>query len=414
MFIIKLFAVIFKELLLLIRDRSGLLVLFLMPACLVVIISLVQENILKATGETDIKMLFIDKDHKELGKIIEKQMTALSSVKIVKTIDGKEPDEETIRAVLTNGDFQFCVIIPKNMTKAINRKMQAQLLGILKNNDIPMPELIVYFDPVVQGAFRASLTNALFRIILGFEMEIKARALKYAFPAISYEWGTSRLMGIKEKQAAGKAAKLPTSVQQNVPAWALFGMFFIVVPLGGSLIKERQNGTLIRLMTLPVSYVILILGKVMAYVLVCLCQFTIILIIGKYFLPILGMPVLEIGTEPLAVFFVVIAAALAASGYGVMLGTIAKTYEQASMFGAVSIVIAAALGGIMVPVYVMPKNMQIISNISPLAWALNALTDIFVRQGNLKSVLREIIYLISFFAGTMITAWIYFNYKERS
>ncbi len=125
------------------------------------------------------------------------------------------------------------------------------------------------------------------------------------------------------------------------------------------------------------------------------------------------MPVLEMGTEPAAILFVVIAAALAASGYGVMLGSIAGTYEQASMFGAVSVVIAAALGGIMVPVYVMPKNMQQISNISPRAWGLNALTDIFVRQGNIKSVLKEIIYLLSFFAGTLTTGWIFFNYRER-
>ena len=50
------------------------------------------------------------------------------------------------------------------------------------------------------------------------------------------------------------------------------------------------------------------------------------------------------------------AASLAATGYGLMVGTLAKTYEQASMFGAVSIVIAAALGGIMVPTYVMPHG----------------------------------------------------------
>ncbi|QTA82335.1 putative ABC transport system ATP-binding domain-containing protein [Desulfonema limicola] len=442
MFIIKFLAAVYKELLLLIRDKSGLLVLFLMPAFLVVVISLVQENILKATGETDIKMLFIDKDNNELGRIIEKQILVLNSIEMEKTIDGKEPDEQRAKAALAKGDFQFCVIIPEGMTEGITKRIEYQVSGIFKNNnltgdkDVSVPELIVYFDPVVQGSFRSSLINALFRIILQVEMELKARALSEAvpkqadailgsifgtdiaqgrFPAMSHEWGSSRLMDIKEKQAApGQSSKLPTSVQQNVPAWALFGMFFIVVPLGGSLIRERQTGTLTRLMTLPVSYGILLIGKVMAYVLVCLCQFTIIMLIGKYFLPLFGMPVFEMGSEPLAVFFVVMAAALAASGYGVMLGSIAGTYEQASMFGAVSVVIGAAIGGIMVPVYVMPKTMQLISNISPLAWGLNALTDIFVRQGNIKTVSREIICLVLFFAGTLSIGWICFNYREKN
>ena len=55
-------ATIFKELLLLSRDRAGLLVLFLMPAVLVIVVSLVQENILKVTGETTIRVLFVDQD----------------------------------------------------------------------------------------------------------------------------------------------------------------------------------------------------------------------------------------------------------------------------------------------------------------------------------------------------------------
>jgi ABC-2 type transport system permease protein len=111
---------------------------------------------------------------------------------------------------------------------------------------------------------------------------------------------------------------------------------------------------------------------------------------------------------------VVVSAALAAAGYGVMLGTICRTYEQASMFGPVSVVVAAALGGIMVPVYVMPELMQKISNYSPLAWGLNALIDIFVRQGDMGSVLPEILYLLSFFIGTILIAWSVFIRRGRT
>ena len=57
---ISLLATMFKELLLLVRDRSGLLVLFVMPAVLVVVVSLVQENVLKSTGETAMDIL-VDK-----------------------------------------------------------------------------------------------------------------------------------------------------------------------------------------------------------------------------------------------------------------------------------------------------------------------------------------------------------------
>ena len=108
----------------------------------------------------------------------------------------------------------------------------------------------------------------------------------------------------------------------------------------------------------------------------------------------------------LTILPIAFAAALAATGYGIMVGTLAKSYEQASMFGAVSIVIAAALGGIMIPVYVMPRYMQDISTLSPLAWGLNAFQDVFVRGGNLRTVSPEISFLLIFFIVTITISWL--------
>ncbi len=134
---------------------------------------------------------------------------------------------------------------------------------------------------------------------------------------------------------------------------------------------------------------------------------------GIYVLPLLGTPVLEMGSAYGAILLVVASSALAATGYGILLGAVARTYEQASMFGAVSVVIAAALGGIMVPVYAMPEVMQEISRFSPLAWGLNGLTDLFVREGNLGGVLPEISYLLLFFAAATTVGWWRFVHREQ-
>lgn len=110
---------------------------------------------------------------------------------------------------------------------------------------------------------------------------------------------------------------------------------------------------------------------------------------------------------------VIPAASLAAAGYGVFVGTAARTYEQASMFGAVSVVIAAALGGVMIPVYMMPKGMQLVSRFSPLAWGLDALTDIFVRDADIAGVFPDILRLTIFFLGMMGISWIIFIRRCR-
>jgi len=148
--------------------------------------------------------------------------------------------------------------------------------------------------------------------------------------------------------------KAPTTVQQNVPAWTLFGMFFIVVPLGAALIRERQDGMLARLLTMPISYLTIISGKIVAYVIICMVQFVLIMGVGKALLPLLGplpwmwgprmVPLSHCPQRCPCSFRV-----WHPTGYH------CKDIRTGFTFGAVSVVIAAALGGVMVPVYVMPK-----------------------------------------------------------
>ena len=207
--------------------------------------------------------------------------------------------------------------------------------------------------------------------------------------------------------------KRPTAAQHNVPAWTLFGMFFIVVPLSGSLIRERESGTRRRILTLPVSPSALLAGKIAAYVLVCLGQFALMLAVGVFVLPRLGTSGLVPGPELLAAVPVAAASALAAAGYGIMVGTLSRSYEQASMSGAVSVVIAAAVGGIMVPVYAMPRVMQRLSALSPLAWGLDAFQELFVRGGGLRAAVPGVLRLSAFFLATVLISRIAFRGKEN-
>lgn len=437
----KLWATVAKELLLLCRDRAGLLVLFLMPAALVVVISLVQENVMNAAGETGIRVLLVDRDREKVADAIQERMGRSDALQFVTA--PATMTAEAARETLADGDYQFCIVLPQGLTEALRKRVAGQIQAAFGRREseetgqeaVNPPAVTVYFDPLIQGAFRSAVVNALQGIVLALEMEMKARAFSEAvprqadrilaalmgptypqgaFPRIDPGWGRERLLKIESMQASrGGFEKLPSSVQQNVPAWALFGIFFIVVPMGGSLIRERQEGTLIRLMTLPVSCGVLLLGKVLAYMLVCLCQFWIIVLMGFYVLPLLGTPVLEMGSAYGAIFLVVVSAALAATGYGILLGAFAGTYEQASMFGSVSVVIAAAVGGIMVPVYAMPEMMREISRFSPLSWGLNGLTDLFVREGDFWSVWPEVSLLLAFAALTMVIGWWRFIYRER-
>lgn len=440
---LTIWATIIKELLELRRDRAGLLVLLVMPMALVLIVSLVQDNVMQATGEAPIRVLFVDKDRSFLGEAIAGQLKNGSGLDLTTQIKGEPVSEEGAKKAVVKGDFQFAIIIPAGTGAAFkeNIRKRAKSTIVIKGKGVPrvtkqsgagQAGVTVFFDPAVQGAFRKAVTNALHSVVLGIEFQEQAAVLAETFPAelkkamsdimkpfigaapspiptpdLSFKMDTAPVLKLTEEVAFNsRLLKRPTAAQQNVPAWALFGMFFIVVPLSGTLIRERQTGAMRRLMTMPVSPLTLLLGKLCAYVLVCLVQFALMLCVGCFVLPLLGTSGLILDHQLLTIAPIALAAALAATGYGIMVGSMAKSYEQASMFGAVSVVIAAALGGIMIPVYVMPRYMQDISYVSPLAWGLNAFQDVFVRGGNLGSVSREIFLLLIFFLVTISVSWL--------
>lgn len=440
---LAIWATFIKELTELRRDRAGLLVLLVMPMTLLVIISLVQDSVMKSTGEAPVRVLFVDQDRSFLGAALTQQLQRNGGLETITRLHQRDLDEATGRDAVARGDYQVCLVIAPGTGNALRQRiarLTAEAWAGGRRAGKPaaasaLAGVALYFDPAVQGILRTAVINALYRVLLGIEARERAQAMTkttsqeikkmmnaaassaeepHGGPAGGLTMGMDPLLTISaQSAAAGSLMKWPTAAQQNVPGWALFGMFFIVVPISGVLVRERQTGTFLRLMTMPVSPLNLLAGKVGAYLLVCLAQFALMLLAGCYLLPLLGITGLEAGASLLQVVPIAVAASLAATGFGLMVGTLAKTYEQASMFGAVSIVIAAAVGGVMVPTYVMPHVMREISNLSPLAWGLTAFQDIFVRGGNLGTVWPQLSYLALFFAVTIAVSGFFLRGSRR-
>ena len=98
------------------------------------------------------------------------------------------------------------------------------------------------------------------------------------------------------------------------------------------------------------------------------------------------------------------AISLAALGYGLLVSVLAKTTEQAVVLGGGGIIIMAALGGIMVPAYVMPDSMHTISQISPMAWALQAFHQLLLNRHGFAQVQHSMLLLVLFGAACLLLA----------
>ena len=424
---LRLLSSIYKELLVLIRDRAGLAILFIMPLVLILIMTLIQDATFRTVKEVNISMILVNNDKDSLGEAISKGLYDSKYFQIVEEIDGKKITDSLAKELVARGDYKIGIIIPERATDAIRGNVNALINKSFKSFSIPgvkkrtkksTVDVTIYIDPATSQSFKNMVLSSLkeFTSQLEIEMFFKnfSEALAQLMPdqkPVQFE----SFQTIKYQEVYASTTKdemLPNSVQHNVPAWTMFAMFFIVLPLAGNIIKEREDGSAFRLKTMPGSFVTVMFSKIFVFLGVAFLQFILMLMVGVYIMPLMGLPQLEIGPHKIALGVMAIASGLAATGYGVTLGTIATTHEQAATFGAVSIIIFAALGGIWVPVYVMPHTIRIISQFSPLHWGLNGFYDIFLRGGDISVVLAETLKLLAFFIVMLLIAIVYNNYTK--
>ncbi len=422
----KLKATFVKEVLLLVRDRAGLAMLFLMPVVLVLVMTLLQDSTFRQLEEKNLPILIINHDADTFGlNIVE----GLKKAAFFKVVEDEEITDAELITQIEQGKYLIGIIIRENSTKqikySIKEKIQSQFqeeeVGELFEMDSlasGKPKVEIYFDPILKTSYKQSILGALkqfsalvetklmFEIYSGLFEELINVELK---PTTSF----SNLVFFDEKYASSRENSIiPNSVQHNVPAWTIFAMFFIVIPLASNIIKERQSGVSARLRTIPGSYFSTTFGKAVTYFLVGLIQAILMLFIGLWLLPVFGLPSLQLGDGGLALLIVTIAIIMAAIGYGIVIGTIATSEQQSSIFGSISVVILAAIGGVWVPQFMMSDLMVDVSKISPLSWGLNAYYDILLRNSGISEVLNYVALLVIFFLLCIGIAG-YYN-KNRS
>ncbi|MBW6461196.1 MAG: ABC transporter permease [Bacteroidales bacterium] len=413
-----LLASIRKEFLILIRDWAGLGLIFLMPVALVMVMSLIQDVTYKKLDETSLPILFLDKDQDELGIQVKQGLEQTGFFKVSTSVGGQPLDESTILKLVAKGDFQMGVVIIEGSTDAIRARgqyfVQQTLLGddedALPPENMDKARIVIYFDPAIKNSFKITVRTTLENFTSKIEAGILFRALSEEVaqylpepPAPVTDPGEG--ITYQEIYATNEHTEIvPNSVQHNVPAWTIFAMFFIIIPLTGNIIKERENGLATRLRIMPGNKLQALGAKIFIYMMVGLVQFSLMFMFGKFVLPYFGLPSLLLGPEKIALLLMALATALAATGYSVLVGSVASTHDQAAVFGTVSVIILAAIGGIWVPVFMMPDLMQKASIISPLNWSLSGFYDILLRGGGIREISDNLFLLLAFFILTLAAA----------
>ncbi len=415
----KLRASIAKEVQLLWHDKIGLLLLYLMPLLLVFIITIVQDSTFRLVNENRLELVVSNHDKGELGDTLIDILRKSGSFDI--TVENTLSQNE-IQAYILDENQLAGIYIPHDFSQKlasnaghVTRTMLNEF-GLSEDSthsEIQPSELSFYFDPVMQENFQHTLTTSLRSILYGIENQ---RMISELFYKMGYDEVPEGIAGEMERtqthilsapaSSGSGSTVIPNSSQHNVPAWSIFAMFFMVISLGGNLVKERLSGSFIRLRTIPPAFSLTIISKMVLFLFVAISQLTLLFLIGVCIFPLIGLPQLEIPSTWLQLIVISVLSALAAVSYAILVGTYARTQEQANGFGAISIIIFAAIGGIWVPTFVMPEYLQYIAKISPLYWCLDGYYTLFLKNGNWNDLSGPVIFLILFTFACQILTYI--------
>jgi ABC-2 type transport system permease protein len=406
------------------RDKVGIALMFVMPIILVIVVTSIQNSTFQLISKSRLSILIYNKD------------TGQSSVQMIRTIGqigmfkvSQMPKKENnIADAMQHTDALLGIVIPANFSTKVEVKSKNVagkaltsfgLQGDTTKKDAgDVDPLTLYYNPVLQESLRLSVKGALQSALQMVESRQTLRTLYFSInekqlpEKLENEMLNNRtpINDIPVSKNGIKTA--PNATQHNVPAWTIFAMFFVIMSLGGSVVKEKVSGSYIRLKTLPTSYHIALISKQITYLGVTLLQAAVIFSIGIWLFPFINLPALNPPCDLLALVITTLICGWCAVSYAICVGVFSDTQEQSNGFGAVSIVILAAIGGLMVPSFAMQGAFKTAADISPMHWCLQAYYTLFLEGGKLKDILNN---LIPLFLITLVIQFItYLGLKRKN
>jgi len=366
-----LLALMKKELLALSRDIHGMAALFIMPMVFIIVMSMALKDVYTPATK-HLAYAVVNQDQGETAaKLIELWADEAGAAQ---PLPAQWQDD--VRA----GRLKYVLLIEAGFSKG-------------------MDDLGSQSEAKARLLTEPGLDNSVFATnrmrLLAMAAKLRVQGLLTKLPS---QLDASALTGdapvVAERMSVGPR---PTAVQQNVPAWLVFGMFFVVASIAGLFVEERACGALLRLRSLGVQPWQLIVSKIVPYLGVNGVQAMLMLAVGVWLMPEIGGEGLSLqGVHWGALVLMLLAISLAAVSLALAVACLVSTHAQAATLGPILNVLMAALGGVMVPLFVMPPVMQQVAVYSPMNWGLEGLLNVLLRNGDVASVLPQVTRLAGF------------------
>ncbi|MCU6712614.1 ABC transporter permease [Paenibacillus sp. J5C_2022] len=373
-----------KELLLILKDKGAFFWLIGLPILFIVMFS----SIFGSTENMTINVNYYDADgSRQSGEFIG-ILEGIDSVELKQ--DKEAPLEDQLQQV-RDGGRTLLVVIPDGFGAKLDARDNA--------------EIEVYRDAAANDA--AAPVVAILDSVLSQYREGKLQAV-----LTEMGLGEGDVKGILERpvtltEVKEHAAKVD-SVTQIVPGYTVMFVFFVMISMVTSFLKDRNGGMLMRLQGTPMKPMSYLIGMWIPHIIVVLIQSTTLLTFGHF---VYG---LSIG-DPLAIALIVFGLAICATGLGLLLSLTVSSENMGIALVQIIAMGGAIMGGLWFPFEFLPRAVQIIGQFTPQYWAQQAMQDVMIRGAGVGGIGITLAVLFGFgLLGLAIALMRFRKFAERT
>jgi ABC-2 type transport system permease protein len=385
-----------RDLTITIRDRASLGILLVMPMVLIIILSSALGNLASNIDKTPVAILNLDKG--TVGaKVTDAFFTDSSLSDLFLSQRMRSPEEA--RALVANGQLAGALVVPSDFTRKLDTGRPSAL--------------VLYIDPgrQITGSIFRSVAESLSTRVSAASIAARTSAYYVTGIRVPDPSFVGRVIGQAVQSASDTSALSAVGLEETTAArgqdlsmlsyysGAMSVMFLMFGAMFGafSLVRERDNWTLPRMMMTPSTSTEILGGKMAGVFLIGMAQFAVLYTLTSF----MGVK----WGDPITLALVALSTVGAATGLSVFIAAVAKTVRAVSGVAQIMIQAMAAVGGSFIPVAQFPSWMQPLHYASVNGWAIDGILAV-MRGGNAVDVLPNVAALLliagAFFA---IGAW---------
>jgi ABC-2 type transport system permease protein len=355
------------------RDRSAILLAVVVPLALAAIFSLLFGP---AAIPRPFDYAVVDHDGGPITQAFATEVLGFLESEEIVTVEAMG-EQEALQAV-SDGDLDAAFVFPAGFSDAVrsDRPVEVQVVGSV---DSPTGSSVARS---IARSYVADLDAA--RLAVAAVVHQQPGATDEELSAIAEQVATAAPpVALNDVSATAQVLDSRTYFAAGM---AVFFLLFTVQFGVSSLIEERSEGTLARLLAAPVRRSSILAGKLLTSIVLGVVSLSVLVLATSL---LLGAG----WGDPLGVALLVLAGVLAATGITSVVASVARTPEQAGSWQAVVAVTLGLLGGAFFPIQQSGSVMATASLVTPHAWFLRGLGSL-VGEGTVLDALPAVAALL--------------------